>query len=224
MPMHLPMVVGHGCSSTRWSSSSSRSSLRSRARQGMSTRGLSYGYLTVGGKRVIGPWQAEVVRRIFTLHAEGHSRRTVAAGLDEEGIPSPGSTWSRSTRQRREWPAFAIGGYPKRGVGVLNNEPYRGVVIWNRFRRVRPAQNGTRTRFAVTPLQKGGRPKAAEDAAPRRARRPHRRTGHPGRRLHGRAGALIPRGAGVKEAPETALLSFMRMRRKSCSARLRGLV
>ena len=40
---------------------------------------------------VVAPKQAEIVVRIFEAYANGKSSRNIAAMLNEEGIPSPGS-------------------------------------------------------------------------------------------------------------------------------------
>jgi hypothetical protein len=71
--------------------------------------------------------QAAIVARIFREYDAGHSARTIAAGLNADGIPSPesgkgGDTWGPST----------ISGNWKRGTGILNNELYIGRLVWNR--------------------------------------------------------------------------------------------
>ena len=117
---------------------------------GRSTGGRAYGYRSeaildpvkrdaygrpeiVGATRVIEPEAAEIVRRIFTLYADGASPREIASRLNAEGIPSPGAAWRRVTRRKdAKWLASAIHGDSRIGSGILNNELYRGVVIWNR--------------------------------------------------------------------------------------------
>ncbi|ESX64005.1 DNA resolvase [Mesorhizobium sp. LSHC420B00] len=90
---------------------------------GYNAGGLSYGYRVVKklderGEpirrlREIDEDQAEVVRRIFREFAAGQSARTIAAGLNREGIPSPfGGAWGAST----------INGNLKRRSGFLYNE------------------------------------------------------------------------------------------------------
>ena len=83
---------------------------------GKSTGGRTYGYKSqpiydstrkdaygrpeiVGAIRVIEPEAAEIVRRIFTMYADGMSPRRIAAQLNAEGVPSPGATWRRKTRR-----------------------------------------------------------------------------------------------------------------------------
>lgn len=127
-----------------------RRGLEGLARQQKSTGGRAYGYVSATdsptGRREINPEQAEVVRRIFGLYLGGKSPRTIAATLNAEGIPSPGSSWSRSLRRKSGWLASAIAGDPERGTGILNNELYVGRVIWNRFRWVRSAADSSKRR------------------------------------------------------------------------------
>ena len=72
--------------------------------------------------------QAEVVRRVFRMYAEGFSYKNVAHALNAEGIRSPGgSTWDISSVRT-----------------VLLNENYRGHRVWNQTRRNKKAQRGTK--------------------------------------------------------------------------------
>ena len=64
------------------------------------------------------------------------------AGLNADRIPSPGSSWNRTARRRSGWLASAINGDPSRGLGILNNDLYRGVLVWNRSRWIRSASGG----------------------------------------------------------------------------------
>jgi site-specific DNA recombinase len=43
--------------------------------------------------------QAAVVREMFTRFAEGASCLTIARELNARGVPSPGSTWKRTSRR-----------------------------------------------------------------------------------------------------------------------------
>ena len=132
-----------------------RRGLEGKARSGQSAGGRAYGYVsaTVAGKeqRVINPEQAAIVRRIFEMYASGSSPKTIAATLNREGIPSPGSTWARTLRRRCGWLSSAIHGDVLRGVGILNNDLYRGVVIWNRTRWIRSAADSANRRPVVNP-------------------------------------------------------------------------
>ena len=72
--------------------------------------------------------QAEIVRRVFRMYAEGASYKKVAHALNTEGIRSPGgSTWDTS------------------GVRtLLLNENYLGHRVWNQTRRNKKVQRGTK--------------------------------------------------------------------------------
>jgi site-specific DNA recombinase len=79
------------------------------------------------------PAEAAVVKRIFTMFAdEGLSTTAIAARLNAEGVPSPGSSWTRTVRRKSGWMASSLSSDPKRGCGILNNQIYRGILVWNR--------------------------------------------------------------------------------------------
>lgn len=58
--------------------------------------------------------------------------------LPAHGIPSP---------RQSTWAVSAIYGSPQKGTGVLNNELYRGIYIWNRSQWVKNPDTGKRTRI-----------------------------------------------------------------------------
>jgi site-specific DNA recombinase len=66
--------------------------------------------------------EAEVIRRIFQLYADGHSMWAICVELNLEKVPSPRNV--HSGKQTSEWSRDAI----KR---ILHNEKYRGVNVWN---------------------------------------------------------------------------------------------
>src|SRR5688572_20389862 len=68
----------------------------------------------------------------------------IAAELNRRGVPSPGSTWNRTTRRRGGWAPSGIAGDPTRGVGILNCERYVGRVIWNRAKWTKDPDSGKR--------------------------------------------------------------------------------
>ncbi len=116
-----------------------------RVAAGRSAGGLSYGYRVVAevdargmplrGGREMDPDQAAVVRRIFREYASGRSARDIAAGLNRDGIPSPtNGTWNAST----------INGNRSRRSGILYNEAYIGLLVWNRVRMVKDPDTGRR--------------------------------------------------------------------------------
>ncbi|MEI9431878.1 recombinase family protein [Mesorhizobium sp. Cs1299R1N3] len=112
---------------------------------GYNAGGLSYGYRVVKkldergepirGLRETDEMQADVVRRIFREFAAGQSARTIAAGLNKEGIPSPfGGAWGAST----------INGNLKRRSGFLYNEAYIGLLVFNRIQMRKDPETGKR--------------------------------------------------------------------------------
>jgi DNA invertase Pin-like site-specific DNA recombinase len=132
-----------------------RRGLEGRARARQATGGRAYGYIaardTANGERAIHGEQAAIVRRIFRMYAEGAAPRAIAATLNEERIPSPGSGWNREVRRRGGWLQSAIAGDARRGIGILNNELYIGRVIWNRYRWLRSASDSSRRRCVLNP-------------------------------------------------------------------------
>lgn len=132
-----------------------RRGLEGIARAGRSAGGRAYGYISATdsptNQREVDPEQAAVVGRIFQMYADGASPRTIAATLNAEGIASPGASWARTLRRRRGWVASAINGDAVRGVGILNNDIYRGVQVWNRLRWVRSAADSQRRRPVLNP-------------------------------------------------------------------------
>ena len=100
---------------------------------GLAAGGLTFGYDVVRelaangeparGKRAINEQQAAIVRRIFDEYNAGKSPRSIARDLNAEGIPSPrGGQWGAST----------INGSRQRRNGILHNELYIGLMMWNR--------------------------------------------------------------------------------------------
>lgn len=99
-----------------------RRALEERARAGMATGGLPFGFKSSprpdGRKDIkVDNDAAAVVRQIFTAYAGGASRPTIASNLNKAGIDPP-----RSTRRRgpAEWRQSTI-------RAVLFNERYIGV-------------------------------------------------------------------------------------------------
>lgn len=108
-------------------------------KRGRVAAGLAYGYRLVtgsaGANREIVPEKAAVVRRIFGQYAEGLSARSIAAGLNADGIPSlSGKKWNDST----------IRGNAKKRDGMLRNETYVGGIVYGRNRFTRDPDTGNR--------------------------------------------------------------------------------
>lgn len=94
-----------------------------RAQEGRNPgRKLPFGY-TQGEKRgevVVVPGEAEVVKRIFREFIAGSSIRTIAFGLNEQGIPGPtGGNWSAPTLSK-----------------MLGNETYIGTLVFGAVTRM----------------------------------------------------------------------------------------
>ena len=139
-------------------------SLRARVERGFSPGGPAYGYRSEpvytgrtdrygnpeveGYRTVIYEPEARVVRRIFEMYAAGMSAKRIVCQLNAEGVPPP-----RSRRGRRTagWDWTTIQGSRKRGTGILNNELYRGVRVWNRHEKVRNPDNGNRPTMRLRP-------------------------------------------------------------------------
>lgn len=117
--------------------------LSGQVQRGFHAGGLAYGYRSEadgerGHRLVIVPEQAEVVRQIFTLYADGCSVQRIAAHLNERRIPTArGGTWAVS----------ALYGRADRGTGVLNNSLYVGRYVWNRAKFVKDPATHKRTRI-----------------------------------------------------------------------------
>jgi len=103
------------------------------------------------GQLEIDEAQAAIVRRIFDMFASGHSPRAIASALNRDDVPSPGSSWGRQRRRKRGWVHSAINGNPARALGILNNDLYRGVVVWNRSRWIRSAADSSKRRAVQNP-------------------------------------------------------------------------
>ena len=119
--------------------------LEGRVLAGKSAGGVSYGYSIVRqfdasgdpikGDRVINEDEAAIVRRIFTDYVKGKSPRKIAFELNQAGIAGP---------RGGEWAASTINGNRKRGTGILNNELYIGLLVWDRQSFDRDPDTGKR--------------------------------------------------------------------------------
>ncbi len=110
-----------------------------RVKAGRIPGGKSYGYDVVHkgeerGLRAINDAEADVVRRIFREYAEGKGTLSIVADLNAEGIAGP----------RGRWSASALLGSPKRRNGLLNNELYKGTIVYNRQRFLKDPATGKR--------------------------------------------------------------------------------
>ena len=148
----------------------SRRGLAGRVLAGHHAGGAPYGYRTrpvvagkpgdpsgtgmvVGHEYVIHEPEAEVIKRVFRLYADGLSAREIAALLNAEGVPPPGARWrNRTGLRKRTWSHGPISGDPARGIGLLNQEKYRGRLVWNRSTWPRdPERDGKQVRRELPP-------------------------------------------------------------------------
>ena len=119
--------------------------LAGRVQAGKSGGGLCYGYDVVRslnergeplrGDRTINESQAAVVRRIFAMFVAGSSPIAIAKALNADRVAGP---------EGRAWRDTTIRGHALRGTGILRNELYVGLLVWNRMRFVRDPSNGKR--------------------------------------------------------------------------------
>ncbi|WP_241763194.1 recombinase family protein, partial [Acidiphilium sp. PM] len=119
--------------------------LLGRVEAGLSAGGRAYGYDVVRrtdhkgepirGERAINEAEAAVVRRIFTMAAEGASPIAIAKTLNGAKIPGPNG---------RAWQDTTIRGHANRGTGILRNELYIGVQVWNRMHYIKDPATGKR--------------------------------------------------------------------------------
>ncbi len=100
--------------------------------------GRCYGYdVLPGGKgeRAVNAEQADIVRRIFAEYADGRSADDIARALNADSVPSP---------RGRSWRGNTILGGAKDKTGLLRNELYRGVFVFNRHEYVKSPDTGRR--------------------------------------------------------------------------------
>ncbi len=122
-----------------------RRGVEGRVLAGKSGGGKCYGYdmaggLDAAGKRVTGERklneaQAEIVRDIFRRFAAGEGPRAIARALNDRNVPGPDG---------RPWGDTTIRGHSKKGTGVLNNELYRGRLVWGRQKFIKDPSTGRR--------------------------------------------------------------------------------
>jgi len=115
--------------------------LTGRALKGLSTGGRLFGYRTTrgdeGAQWIVFPSEAEIVRRIFSMYAEGLSVKAIAVRLNMEGVPFPAKVTRRGP-MRRAWAISTI-------YTILMNEKYVGRWVWNKAMFVKDPETGKRT-------------------------------------------------------------------------------
>jgi site-specific DNA recombinase len=133
-----------------------RRGLEGLIRRGLHTGGRCFGYRShkdeqQNGMRleIHGP-EAEVVRRIFKMYADGLSLKAVTKRLNAERVSSP---QPQAGRISRSW-------CPSSVRTILHNERYLGRVLWSRKHKVRDPRSGRR----VSRKQDGEQPVRGADA------------------------------------------------------------
>lgn len=111
-----------------------------RVKAGRIPGGRSYGYDVVPsgedrGRRAINEREAAIIRRIFEEYAADKGSLAIVKELNREGEPGPSGG---------KWNVSALVGSPKRRNGLLNNELYRGTIVYNRQRFVKDPATGKR--------------------------------------------------------------------------------
>jgi DNA invertase Pin-like site-specific DNA recombinase len=92
------------------------------------TRTGKYGRPAVRGVQAeIEEAEANVVRQIFQMYADGMGLAQIAIRLNREGVASPAPA---KNRLRQAWSRYTI-------REMLHNERYRGVLVWDRTKKVR---------------------------------------------------------------------------------------
>ena len=114
-----------------------RRGLVARVKAGFSGGGRCFGYdLGDKGELIINAHQAGVITSIFEKYADGESPRALAYALNAAGEPGPrGGTWTPST----------IHGDRRTGDGLLHQELYIGVRVFNRRRYRKHPDTGRRS-------------------------------------------------------------------------------
>ena len=91
-----------------------------------------YGRPVISGARLqVDEVQAKAIRRIFTLYAGGLSIKATTKKMNKDGIASP---IPRAGRQH-SWAPSSV-------RGILENERYRGMVVWAKTKKIRNPQTG----------------------------------------------------------------------------------
>ncbi len=129
----------------------SRRGREGNALKGKWTGGRAFGYRVEHGEVRSTRRRPRSCVEIFQRYAGGESPLAIAAALNARRIPSPGSTWKRELRRRGGWVASCIAGDPKRGVGILNCDLYRGRVVWGRSKWIRGVADSKKRRQVQVP-------------------------------------------------------------------------
>jgi site-specific DNA recombinase len=99
------------------------------------TRTDAYGRpIITGVKLAVDEPEAEAVRRVFSLYAEGHSFERIGKMMNAQHVPPPRPKGGKSTEP---WGASTV-------QKILHNDRYRGLALWNKTRKLRSPETGRR--------------------------------------------------------------------------------
>jgi hypothetical protein len=116
--------------------------LRGRVEKGFSAGAVGYGYrmvrrLTSEGELVRGEREVDPAQALIVSASSASSRRARARGhccdLNADGIAGP---------TRKPWRDTSIRGDVRRGSGIINNELYVGVRVWNHKQGIKNPNSG----------------------------------------------------------------------------------
>lgn len=130
-----------------------RRGMQGLARRGFHTGGRCFGYRKqlvedpaqfdeYGRPRVVGvrlaldPVEAETIRRIFRLYADGYSMKRIARLLNADGIVSPRP---QTGRVSRSWCHSSV-------RKILTNDRYRGLIVWGQSKKVKSPDTDKRVK------------------------------------------------------------------------------
>jgi site-specific DNA recombinase len=141
----LTMKAGFAAHEAEAATERTRDAKYAKAAAGTIADGRVLGYRTVGPlasrRREIDPDQGQVVRRIFTMAAEGMGYLRIARTLNRERVVNPSGQDRRDTTKRTEqWSSSGI-------RAILYRDLYRGRVVYGQTRNVRP-RGGKRRKVA----------------------------------------------------------------------------
>lgn len=146
--------------------------IQDRVERGETLSNVPYGYLKEGGKLIIDPEAAPVIRQIFAWAKEGISNADIGSRLDMQGISPPkgGDHWiGTSIRGILENPTYC-GVYPlgviKRGLDrkvrkgdpVYYEDHHEPIIDWDTFNAVKEVLEGRSTKAIRDANKEGGEP------------------------------------------------------------------
>jgi site-specific DNA recombinase len=130
----LNMKAGFAAHEAEASSSRTREKKFEKAARGAIADGRVLGYRTVGDlnsrRREIDPEQAEIVRRIFQMAADGAGLPRIARRLNEAGVVNPTGQVRTGKGAKSVASAWSTGGIRE----ILRRELYVGSIVYGRTR------------------------------------------------------------------------------------------